>query len=297
MSSSLKFYYSTQDAYTNIKANLLTTVLSAFTVGISLAIFALFSIIFFNLNAVAEKWGDRTHVVAYLTADSSKVEIGKLKAAILGVAGVREIKYVSSKKAMEKLKGDLKGHEVIFEGVSPDLLPSSFEIRVTEEYLRGGRVTEIARGLKRIKWVSEVQYGQEWMEKLTAFLRFFEFTAIFVGVFLAAAVLFIISNTIRLTVYVRRDEIVILRLIGASDPYIKIPFFLEGVFMGLIGGLLAVGMLVLARNLFMSKVPQYLSFMAENPFGTPALIAMLIISGIILGVAGSLFSLEKFLKV
>jgi cell division transport system permease protein len=297
MSFPLKLYYSSQDAYQNVRANLLTAALSAFTVGFSLSIFALFAIVFMNLGEAVKGFGDRTLVVAYLSDDARRMEPEGLYAALRSIPGVKDAEYVSSEAALQKLKSDLAGHEAVFAGIGDNLLPASFEIKVSAEYRDSRRILEVVNALRRMRWVAEVQYGQEWMEKAAALMRFFEFGALLIGAFLAAAALFIISNTIRLTVYARRDEIIIMRLIGASGPYIKIPFLIEGVFMGFLGGLMASGLLTLFKHLFASKLPPYLAFLAANPAGgAGAVFAALVLAGSVLGALGSLFSLGRFLK-
>lgn len=299
MSASLKLYYASTDAYANIRDNIWTTLLSSLTMGFSLAIFALFMIVFVNLNTVVSGWGERTHIVAYLKADAGEGarEVKRLKALIEGQKGVIEAKFVSRDAALKELKEELKGHSAIFEGVEATLLPASFEVMVSDEFREPEKIKAIVETIGGFSWVEEVQYGQEWLAKLSSLLGFFEIVIVFVGLFLGAAVLFIISNTIRLTIYSRKQEIEVMRLIGASNVFIKVPYLIEGFIIGIGGGILAMGMLFLGQYFFVLKIPLYFSFVVANPFNIYLLLAMLLISGTLMGTIGSLLSLGKFLKI
>ena len=298
MNASLKLYYASTDAYTNIKESLWTTILSSLTMGLSLSIFALFMIIFFNLNVVVGGFGERTHIVAYLVPDATEYTGGieRLKELTEGQSGVVEVNYVSRDTALGILKEELKGHSAIFEGVEATLLPASFEIMVAQEFRDPAKIGSIVEVIRDFSWVEEVQYGEEWLAKLSSLLSFLEIVAIFIGLFLGAAVLFIVSNTIRLTIYSRKQEIEVMRLIGASDKFIKIPYLIEGFILGVAGGFLAMVLLFLCQYFFVIKVPLYFSFVVKNPFNVYLLLALLLISGIIMGTLGSLLSLGKFLK-
>ncbi|MBI5902278.1 MAG: FtsX-like permease family protein, partial [Deltaproteobacteria bacterium] len=150
--------------------------------------------------------------------------------------------------------------------------------------------------LKRLPWVDEVQYSREWVEKFASLIRFMELAALVIGVFLAAATVFIVSNTVRLAVYARREEIEIMRLIGASDTYVKVPFFMEGVMQGVVGGLISFAVLAVGRYLILDNVPQYFRFALDVPFPAPAVFSVLALSGVLMGVAGSLVTVGRFLK-
>lgn len=284
------------DAVRSLRENVGTTILTSFTLAFSLAIFSLFIFVITNLNGVVEGWGERTQIIAYVK-DSSLGSIDAIKQSISRTPGVRAAEFVSKEKALEQLKEELKDHKGILEGVGSNPLPASFEIRVTEEFNQPEKIEAVADGIKAQDWAEDVQYSREWVEKLSAFIRFIQLAAIVIGVFLGAATLFIISNTIRLAVYARRDEIEIMKLVGASDMYVKVPFVLEGLLQGLFGGLLAMAILAAGRYAVINEVPAYLRFAVELPFSTVVFMAFLAGAGMLMGVAGSLISMNRFLKV
>ncbi len=297
MSSTQKLIYASEDAYFNIKENFTATILSSMTVACTIAILAIFIIIFFNLRSTVEGWGERTHIIAYVEDGVSGSTLRSLEANVKAAGGVKEVGYVSKADALKNLSEELSEHSAIFEGVKKDILPASFEIKVTEEFRDPAKIMRTVKALKRLKGLSEVQYGQEQIEQLASFLKFFEFTALSLGVFFSAAVIFIISNTVRMTVYARKDSIEVMRQVGASETYIKVPFFIEGLLMGVLGGVLALVVLYFARYFFIQRTPEFLSFLLVNPFTPLMLIGILFVTGVALGSIGSLVSMRKFLRI
>jgi len=294
-SGSADFVYIISDALSSLKESKGTTALTSLTLGFSLAIFSLFVFVISNLNGVMEGWGEKTQIVVYVKDNVSSAEA--MKDSIMKVAGVRGAEFVSKEKALSELKGALKGYEGILEGVDANPLPASFEIKVLEENNSPEGIAKVVGELKARDWAEDVQYSREWVEKLSAFIKFIQLAAIAMGVFLGAATLFIISNTIRLAVYARKDEIEIMKLVGASDMYVKVPFVLEGLIQGLFGGLLAMCILAVGRYAVLSEIPAYLRFAVEMPFSTVLFLAFLTGAGMLMGVAGSLISMNRFLKV
>jgi len=288
------------DALRSLKENIVTTVLTSLTLAFALAIFFLFLGAFINLEHAVDDLGDRTRIVAYVrdgALDGGAREAGKVKNSLAALAGVRGVEYISKGRAMEDLRAALKGHEAILEGIDSNPLPASFEITLEDAYRDEAALQGVLKGIGAMEWVEDIEYSREWVEKFTAFLKFAEFAALMIGVFLAGATLFIISNTIRLTVYARSEEIEIMRLVGASSLFIRLPFFIEGVAQGLIGGILALGVLTATRALLVSRIPPYLGFLAASPASAHLLLVLLASTGMVMGVAGSLISMGRFLKV
>ncbi|VAV83731.1 Cell-division-associated, ABC-transporter-like signaling protein FtsX [hydrothermal vent metagenome] len=296
--------YTVIDGLRGLKENFVTTILSSLTVAFALAIFSLFIIVFVNLNSFVEGMGDRTHIVAYVKdgalstkKDSTGKGAAKVKASIEALSGVSSVEYISKKEAFAILKGEMKDNLALLEGVSPDILPASFEIKLAADRITPKDIRLVVESLKGQPWVEDIQHGTEWAERFGAILGFMEAAAIFLGLFLGAATIFIISNTIRLAVYARRDEIEIMRYLGAPTIYIKTPFLIEGIAEGVIGGAVAMAALFLGDLVLGIYIPPDLVFILDNPFSPLLLFILLILGGLVLGVVGSIFSLGRFLKV
>lgn len=285
-------------ALRSARANPVTALLSSAAIGFSIAIFFLFFFVFVNLNALSRTWADRAHVIVYLkdSAPSDAASIAKFSQALGRVIGVRSSRYVSSEAAFSELKASLKGHEKVLEGFGAKRLPASFEISLDPLTASDGRSAAMA-ALGRLDWVDEVSHNEELMAKLASLIRFIEFAALFTGVFLVGGTVFMVSNTIRLSVYARRDEIEILSLNGASGVYIKTPFLIEGIVQGMLGGALSLGALWAFRHFILSQVPEFMRFAFALPMDALLLAAIFIASGVLLAVVGSLISLTRFLRL
>lgn len=289
--------YILSDAFRSLRENLATTVLTSITVGFALAIFSLFFLVLSNLNGLIVEWGEKTHIIAYVKDGHSAGDGTALKKSIKGIPGVKGATYISRDAAFEELERELKDHASILKGVDKKALPASVEITVDEDHRSTESLSSMVEAIRKLAWVDEVTYSKEWADRFTSFVNFLELAALVIGAFLAVATLFIISNTIRLTVYARREEIEIMRLVGASDRFIKFPFFIEGVVQGIIGGVVALGFLAAGRALVGLKIPPYLDFALDFPTSVPVFLAFLVAAGMVLGVAGSFISMTRFLKI
>jgi cell division transport system permease protein len=290
-----KLWYLVGDALASMRDNLATVVFTTVTIALSLAILCLFLFVFLNLNAALARFGDRAHMVAYISEpDAGRHE--RLRREALRMDGVKDVRYVSREEALKDLKVALKGHDAILDGIEAGALPASLEITLSEAARDPAGAASVAERLKALDWIDEVQYSSEWVDKFSSVLGFVEAAAVAIGAFLAAATVFVVSNTVRLAVYARRDEIEILGLTGASAAYIKIPFFIEGAVEGALGGGLAVAMLAGLRHFLTPRIPPYLGFVADPPVGAAGLMAMLVAAGVFMGVAGGLVSMGRFLK-
>lgn len=290
------FLYSLTDGIADLRKNMGTNFMASLTVAFSLAIVAVFLILFVNLNKVINMWGEKTQIVVYVGDKYIKRGEKSLHDSLFSIKGIKDAKYVSKEKAFENFKKDLKGNEGILEGIKKNPLPASFELGLREEYRTPERVEEIVKKIKRRDFVTDVQYGAQWVKKFSAFLNFIEFAAVTVCAFVGMAVLFIISNTVRLAVYARREEIEVLRLLGADERFIKTPFIMEGMVQGGLGGLLSLLFLYVGSIVFSNKVPAYMAFVVENPFTPMALTSMLFFSGSLLGFLASYISTGRFIK-
>ncbi|MBI5888662.1 MAG: ABC transporter permease [Deltaproteobacteria bacterium] len=289
-----RYFFS--EAFRSIRENLATTVFTSITLGLTLAIFTLFLFVFINIDKSVTAQGDKVHILVYIRDAALSSGEKTFRGDALGVRGVKDAAFVSKEKALGILRQAMKGHEAALEGIDAGVLPASIEIRVADAYLEPAMFMTVVEGLKRLSWAEDVQWGREWLKKFSALLRFIEIGALFIGVFLAASTIFIITNTIRLAVYARQSDIEVMRLIGASRAFIILPFFIEGAIFGAAGGALSLGMLELARGVLAANVPAYFSFMLDMPLTPAAVAAILVFTGVFMGALGSFISTERFLK-
>jgi cell division transport system permease protein len=291
--------YFLRKAYRDIRRNLWVNGVSIGIIVFTLLIFSIFLLVLINLNKLLVHWEGKIQVISYLKDGISTNEVKHLEKHILDLREVRSIKYVSKSDSTILFKGFFGNQKGILEGLDLDILPASFEIQLKKEFYRGQRVNEFVKKLSRLKGITDIQYGQEWITRLSIIVHLLRWGQWIVGGILFLAISFIISNTIKLSIYSRKEEIEIMRLVGATDGFIKIPFLIEGFFQGVSGAILSVGLLFLFYQSFLLKSgpfmkaylgPIVFSFLPWNSIGGVLLV------GIFLGFLGSSLSLARFLK-
>ncbi len=291
--------YFFREAVQGIRNNSFTHIIAIGTITFALLTFGIFIITVINLNKIFDEWGNRIQVIAYLDKDSSSEEIKQVNERITYLPQTEKATYVSKESALAVLKKSLQGQDGILENLTENPLPSSIEIQLKKEYKNPQRLKAFIAELKDIEKISDVEYGQKWLEKFSAFISLVKLVGISIGGFLLIATILIISNTIKLTIYSRREEIEIMKLVGATNLFIQIPFFLEGLIQGFLSSLLALGTLYLGYKILISKlVSDYSLYLGSlNIIFLPQeLVIGLIFLGILLGIFGCAFSMGRFLK-
>jgi cell division transport system permease protein len=270
------------------------------TITLALLIISLFMLFYVNMEGTLEQWSSKIAITVYYEKELAPLEITSLKNGIMALGGADSVTYTSKEEALKRFRARLKGQETLLEGVGADILPASLEVTLKKQYRSTEAVSLFVAALKRMPGVGEIQYGEEWVRKFLSFFQFLRVIGFLVGGFLLLSVLFIVSNTIKLTILARKDELEILGLVGATPLFIKTPFLLEAMFQGAVGAILAITILTAGYFAVLSNAGNFLSF---NPAATgliflpPVYVAGIIIGGILLGFIGSLASLKKFITI
>lgn len=287
-------------ALTNIRQNVFVNVVTIGTITLALLIVSLFLLVFVNLENAAENWSERVQVTVYFDRELTQQEQSQFRNQITALPGTARVGYVSRDEALKRFKARLRGQETLLEGVRSEVLPTSLEITLKRSSRETAAVEAYVAGLKRISGISEVQYGEEWVRRFNTFLNFMRLLGALLGGFLVVAVLFIVSNTIKLTIYARRDELEVMSLVGATRFFIKAPFLVEGILQGGAGALLAMGLLLGLYEGFLHNAGGFLTFNPANAglaFLPIEYVCGIIMSGFVLGFLGSLSSLKRFISV
>lgn len=295
-----RFGYFVARAVTNIRQNMLVNVLTVGTITLGLLILSLFLLVYVNVEGLAENWSEKVQVTVYFESDPDPVTLRTLTAQVDALPGTANAKFVSQGEALNRFRERLKGQEALLEGIAPDILPASLEIRLKKGHRESAAVDSYVSRLKRIPGVSEVQYGEEWVRRFSTFMTFMRVTGLVLGSFLVLAVVLIVSNTIKLTIYARQDELEIMALVGGTKWFIKIPFLIEGIIQGTAGAVLAELVLLCVYLAFLHNAGNFLSFNPADAglsFLPPDWLAGLLAGGMILGFLGSLTSLKRFVRI
>jgi len=295
-----RIHYFVERAFINIRQNLLVTLLTIGTITLAFLILSLSLLIYVNLERVTESWSDRVQVTAYFTEDLSPGDLATLKAKIKALEGTSDIQYISKDEALKRFYGRLKGQESLLEGVSAEILPSSLEIHLKKNSRDSTSISRYVERLKKIPMITEVQYGEEWVKRFSHFMNLIRFAGILVAGFIVLAVVFIVANTIKLTIYARKDELDLMGLVGATRLFIKVPYLIEGVVQGVIGAVLAILILLGVYLAFLNNADFFFSFNTMEAgllFLPVTYLVALVLGGAALGFLGSLASLKRFISL
>jgi cell division transport system permease protein len=289
--------YFFKSAFSNILNNRLIHLISIGTITISMLLFGSFLLLSMNLNNWIKEWGESLSVSVYLKNGIDEKAKKEIESAIKKLKGAEIKGFISKEQAMINLREGLGDQAGLLDGLEDTVLPASFEIIFKERSNYNVDPRSIKNSLEKMEGVDEVQYSEQWMQRFEGVMDVFRIVGLSIGGFLCIAVLFITSNTIKLTIYSRKDEIEIYKLIGATDWFVKIPYLIEGSVQGLLGGLAALLILLLTYAV--------ISLKTINIFGLPVInIAFLSMEGSIfiillslaLGFLGGLISLGRFFK-
>ncbi|MHC1696504.1 MAG: permease-like cell division protein FtsX [Geobacteraceae bacterium] len=295
-----RIHYFVERAFINLRQNLLVTLLTIGTITLAFLILSLALLIYVNLERVTESWSDRVQVTAYFENNLSMTELTALKSRIRALEGTADLQYVSQEEALKKFYGRLKGQEALLDGVSPDVLPASLEIHLKKAHRDSAAISLYVERLKKVPLINEVQYGEEWVQRFSHFMDLIRFAGILVAGFIVLAVVFIVANTIKLTIYARKDELELMGLVGATRLFIKIPFLIEGVVQGIVGSVLAILFLLGVYLAFLQNADFFFSFSTMEAgllFLPLNYLVALVFAGAALGFLGSLASLKRFISL
>ena len=290
------FEYFVREAVSSLRRNSLMGIASVSTVAVSLLILGMFLVMVLNLNHIASTLETQVQITVYMEDGLSDRDMREIGTRITKLPGVTEVMFIDKDEAMVKFKerlGEQQGLLTALGDTNP--LPNSFEVKVDKpEYVKPA-----SQAIGQLKGVENAKYGQEIIEQLFALTKMIRIFGLILIVFLALAALFIISNTIRITVFARRREIGIMKFVGATDWFIRLPFMIEGMILGFSGALCAVLILSQTYSTLTEKVYESLAFLPlipKSPFLTHISIVLLVV-GTAIGALGSSISLKRFMKV
>lgn len=292
-----RFRYLLGEAADNIKVNRATTVLAVATATFTMLGMGVFLLLYLNAQEALGSLKEEIKVVVYLRDEASPGEIARVRSEVSGDPAVAAVEFVSREQALAAFRTQFPSEERLLNGLGDNPFPASLVVKVGPAYRSSEQVGMLVQKLKALAEVDEVLYSQDWIDNLAVAVRYLRVLGMGIGVVLAASMVTILANTIKLTLYARREEIEILRLIGATTGFIRMPFVLEG---ALLGGAGAACALLLLRALFglaegrlalkgtFWGMGRGLAFLPDR-----VLVAFLLL-GVMLGCLGSLVSLLQF---
>ena len=284
---------------TNLRRNLLMTIAAISTVAISLLLLGGVQILGIVVDNLTGTWEAKVEVSAYLKGDHTDGERTDLITEVETMPEVQDVTFVSSEQALEEFKAAFPDKPTLWESLGPDSLPASLRIK-----LNNADDNElVSDAIEDHPVVEEVRSGGEFIRRLLQVNSLLRTITFAMSVILLIAAGGLIANTIRVAVYARREEIGIMKLVGATNWFIRIPFMLEGLFAALVGAAVAGGIVVLANSLLFSRLANGTDLPFLQPifsFSTGEIGGILLLLGgvgALVGLVGSTFALRRFLEV
>jgi cell division transport system permease protein len=277
--------------------NMFITIVTIVTIALSILIASAGGLLFVNAGDVMDGWKKGIRIMAYIKPDVNQDELDQVRQSIATMAGVREIRFISRQAALEDLKIQMKRQMSLIDNLEINPLPDAYEIFMSPEEQSFEKIETLAARVDALSAIDDVEYGQAWIGRFTQVFNLFKFIGITMGALFFMVTVFIISNTIRLALYSRRDEIDIMRLVGATDAFIKIPSFIAGLIQGAIGGTagliaLYIGYLTISANIERN----FSSYVVHIRFLSWDVALWIIVYSIFVGWLGCFLSLKQFLK-
>jgi cell division transport system permease protein len=284
-------------AIKDIIENRFLTIITVTTIALSIMIASAFALFFVNAGDLLNLWKKGIRMMVYLNPDSSEAGYLDTQSRLQGIAGVRSVTFVSKEEALVRLKSQMQHHTALLDNLKENPLPDAFEITIESSLRNSTELDFLAERIAALATVSEVEYGQQWIRRFTNIINLFRLAGYGVGALFFMGTVFIVANTIRLVLYSRRDEIEIMRLVGATDRFIKIPFYLQGMIQGGAGTLLGLLLLFGGYYWLSSHIEQSVSgSLIAVRFFPLDVCAAIIVCGVLVGGLGCLVSLKQFMR-
>lgn len=283
----------TREAMRSIRRSPVLSVLSVAAIAFSLFTIGLYGLISLNFRHALEGLAERVEVVAFLLRGTPAETVTMAAEDIAAFPEVLQVDFVSEDEALERARNELVEFRDAYEDLQTNPLPSSFEISLRPEFRSAEHARAVADRLAGFPFVDDVRYGREWVERLDRLRDLARAVQVVIGLAFAVVAIAIIGVTIRISVFQRAKEIAIMRLVGATNAFIRGPFVLEGGLKGVLGGVVAVLFCRIAYGVFRAGLGEQLP---DLRFFDLSDMALIVLFGTLIGLIGSLVSVGRHLR-
>jgi cell division transport system permease protein len=275
-----------RDAFETFQRAPLLSALSVTTIAFSLFALGLFGLVALNIREALERLEDRVEIRAFVADGTPPEDVVQAASDIASFPEVSSAELVTQEQALKRAQSELGEFRDVFEGA---VLPASIDLRLKPGQRDPSTVKRVAARVKSYSFIDDIRYGEEWIEKLYRLRNIAGIAGLVLGLVFAVVSVIIIGATIRMTVLARAKEISIMRLVGATDGYIRRPFLIEGFAKGVMGGLLALVLTWIAQSLINRYVIHTIFFDARVAF-------LGLLFGALIGLLGSAVSVGRHLR-
>lgn len=292
----IQLYYFIRRAVGDMRENGLNHLLSIGTIATSFFLFGSFLLLAQNFGSFLGSWEKKVQIILYLKDGVSETEVLRLQERLRDEEGIENIRYISKRDALEVFKEDLAGYGGVLDGLKEEFFPASLEMMVGSDFRTPEQIRALATRLNKTPQVEEAQYGGLWLERLSVVLYILKWGSWVLGAVLVMIIVSVTANTVRLTLYNKGEEIEILKLVGASETVVTVPFYLEGGLQGFLGATGSLVLLFFIFHIFSLKVSPFLSLyfgQLRLSFLPIELVAAILGVGMISGLLGGIVSVRK----
>lgn len=291
--------YFTQEALLTLRQKRRLHAIAITMISIAVLILALFLLVVCNTRLLLQELGAQAKVIVFLNDPIQPAQRHAIEAELWHFPGTQSVDYVSKEQAWNDFTTWFRDGKLLLEGLQQNPLPASYVMRLSPHAQRDAMVPALAQRLSRLPGVEEVEYGARWRQGFQSVVRGIELLSLVSGVLLSLGIVFIIANTVRLTIYTRLHEIEIMHLVGATERFIQGPFLITGMVQGFLGALIALGVLFGLYETLIDRLNHILSItfdLPQLPFLSWLMIGGLVAGSTLLGYIGSALTLSRTLR-
>jgi len=293
-------FYLLREAMTNLRVNRGNVLIGIVTTAFTLVCFGVFVLLYLNLKNLTGTLQGDIEVVVYLDTEASEQVVSQVQKRLRTEPAAVALTFVSKEQALREFGRQFPDESLLLQGMEGNPLPASFVVSLSPRFLDTESLSAFAERVKQLPGVTHVAYSQDWIDTLSLVVSYFELGAVLIGTILAVATVAIIANTIRLSLHTRKEEIEILRLIGATGAFIAIPYVIEGTILGAVGGGLSLALLKGMFEFFQLELNASGWFVGMEhilPVFPKQVSFLLVTTGMLLGCGSSVLSVFGLLKV
>ncbi len=286
--------YFFQEALTSLWRSRLINAISVLTISVSLFVLGAFLTVAANLSEVVARWTEKVQVTFFLEDGLEAYVRKSLEDRLAADEAVLQATHVDREQALARFRAMFRDLQALPEELGENPFPASIDVVLKPEFQTPEAVERFVRTYEKVPGVQEAQYDLLWIQRLSTAVRLMRGVGAFLGGILVLAGVFTISNVIRLTVYAREDELDIMRLVGATQAYVKGPFIAEGLLLGGIGGIVSVGLLFVAFRVAARDALAASDLLGRAGVTLPVEVCVaVVLGGMLVGVIGSVVSLGR----
>ncbi len=284
-------------ALQDMKDNTFLHVVTMLTIAVSILILSAAGLLFSNAGDVIDSWKKGIRIMAYLKDNALQQDILSARQAVLKMNGVDTVVFISKDDALTTLKKQMVRQSSLIENLRTNPLPDAFEIKMKTQGQNWEKIEMLAAHIESHPTVTNVEYGQTWLGRISKLFSLFQFIAFAMGSLFFMGTVFIVANTIRLALFSRREEIEIMRLVGATNGFIKAPSYIAAIIQGAVGGLLGIIVLYITFLIITTNIEQNFStYTLSIRFLSFEVVMGILCYSTIVGWLGCFLSLKQFLK-